>query len=302
MNVVVAVPVDENIASFIGKRGSANSITFYNRKSGKDVIVALFPSQEEDKIYSLAESLLIASKIVLSTKIIDKKFGEALVASTLMKKKIIFTDDNDVSGLAKGLGTFDFRVAGKESIMESILSADESGKSQQENARVDIDKAFPVKGIGTVVLGIVTRGTIKQHDRLFHTSGKEVLVRSMQSQDEDIGSAETGTRIGISLKDISDEEVSKGDLLSARAIPASREIKVSFVQSAAAKERIEEKGSYGLVSNFSYVECAVKKVGGDMLELELKSAIPAEAGEEVLLIRKDAPRIFAYGKVIEAHA
>ncbi len=31
MNIVVSVPLNENLASFIGKNGSANSITFFNR-------------------------------------------------------------------------------------------------------------------------------------------------------------------------------------------------------------------------------------------------------------------------------
>ena len=50
MNIVIAIPVDENLAAFIGKRGSAESIIFYNRKSGSDVIVLLFPSQEDEKV------------------------------------------------------------------------------------------------------------------------------------------------------------------------------------------------------------------------------------------------------------
>jgi hypothetical protein len=47
MNIVISVPVDENLAAFIGKKGSENSITFYNRKLEKDVVVALYPNQED---------------------------------------------------------------------------------------------------------------------------------------------------------------------------------------------------------------------------------------------------------------
>lgn len=104
MNIVVAVPVDENLASFIGKKGSANSITFYNRKSESDVIVVLFPSQDDEKVRALAESLLLSSQILLSTSMLDKKFGEALVASSLLDKKLMLTSDNSIEQMVKGMG------------------------------------------------------------------------------------------------------------------------------------------------------------------------------------------------------
>jgi len=296
MNIVVAVPVDEQLASFIGKKGSENGISFYNRKLGEDVIVALFPSQEEEKVYALAESLLLASQIVISTSNIDKRFGEALVAASLLDKKIMLTDDNDVGNILRSSGMEDYTVVSKEGLLDKLHENSASIKAD-ESVRVDIDKAFPVKGIGTVVLGIITRGTLKQHDKLFHTSGKEVMVRSLQSQDEDIPVAEKGTRIGISLKDIADDEISKGDLLTSQPVNRSERIVVDYKMSGIAKEKVSESAIYGLATNFSYGECIVKKAENGKLELALRTALPIEVGDEVLLTRKEIPRIFASGKV-----
>ena len=300
MNIIVAVPVDEELADFIGKKGSADSIAFFNRRLGDDVIVALFPNQEDEKIYALAESLLVASQVVLSTKSIDKKFGEALVASSLLGKRIILTDDNDAGALAKSAGISGYDTASREDLLEKLRSG--AVPPGNEQVRVDLDKAFPVKGIGTVVLGVVTRGTIRQHDKLFHTSGKEVVVRSLQSQDEDVTSAEKGTRVGISLKDISDEDIKKGDLLTTKPLGRRSRIIVSYKQSNAVREKLAEGTNYGVAVNFSYSECVLRKLdeANHRLELELKAPMPVEAGDTLLLIRRDVPRIFASGEVIEA--
>ena len=70
---------------------------------------------------------------------------------------------------------------------------------------------------------MVTRGVVKQHDKLYHTSGKQVLVRSLQSQDEDVTSAGVGTRVGVSLKDIEEREIGKGDLLNSAPVTQGEE-------------------------------------------------------------------------------
>lgn len=295
MNLIVAVPVDEALASFMGKKGSANSITFYNRKQGSDVIVVLFPNQDEEKVYPIAESLLVASQVVLSTASLDKRFGEALVACSLLKRKLLLTDDNDVSALLKSAGISDCSVVPRGEVLDRLRAG--AAQPAEEQVRIDIDKAFPVKGIGTVVLGVVTRGTLRQHDRLFHTSGKEVLVRSIQSQDEDVTSAGKGTRVGVSLRDIGDEEIEKGDLLAARHVAKRDRISVECRMSGAAKENVSEGALYGIASNFSYSECVVSEVDRNRLALELKMPLPIETGDEVLLTRKTLPRIFASGMV-----
>jgi len=159
-----------------------------------------------------------------------------------------------------------------------------------------------VHGIGTVALGVVTRGVIRPHDKLYHTSGKQVMIRSLQSQDEDVTVAEVGTRAGISLKDIGESEIKKGDLLTATPVRRSRKITIAYKKSAAAKESIMEGSSYRFVMNFSHSDCIVTKAGAEELELELAAAVPVELGDEVFLIRKEVPRLFASGKVKEASA
>jgi selenocysteine-specific translation elongation factor len=296
MNMVISVPVDENLASFIGKKGSENSITFYNRKLENDVIVALYPNQEEEKVYALAQSLLLSTQVVLSTSVIDRKFGEALIAASLLGRPLLLTDDNDAEGILHGSGLSGYKIVSKAELFDA-LHKNVQQPDESKPVRVDIDKGFPVKGVGTVALGIVSRGVIKQHDKMYHTSGKLVTVRGLQSQDVDITSAGVGTRVGVSLKDITHEDIGKGDLLTPTLVGRAAKITVEFKTSKMAAEKVAEGAQYRLVMGFAFSDCEVIKVNGSDMELELKAKLPAEIGTEVLLIRKAVPRIFAAGKV-----
>ena len=80
---------------------------------------------------------------------------------------------------------------------------------------VSIDHFFPVRGIGTVVLGVVAGGQIRTHDSLqVLPLKKQVQVRSIQKHDDDAEVAFTGDRVGVALKGIEAEELDRGYVLS----------------------------------------------------------------------------------------
>ena len=52
---------------------------------------------------------------------------------------------------------------------------------------IPIDHAFGVKGIGTVILGVIRQGTVKTYDQLnILPSGKSILVKSIQMHDDPV--------------------------------------------------------------------------------------------------------------------
>lgn len=295
MNYVVSVPVNENLASFIGKKGSEEGLAFYNRKLDNDVIVAIMPASKEDKAYySMAESMLIAGQIVISTESVDRQMGEAVVAASLAGKHVIITDDNDVSKIVGGVLS-DFEVCGKEELLARIVSRREEHGGE---VRVDVDKAFSIKGIGTVILGIVTGGKVRVHDSLYHTSGKQVNVRSIQSQDVDVQEAGYGTRVGLAVKGMEHDEIDKGDLLlakpSKKAKSASAEIRVAPY----ANEKLEQQKRYTFVSNFSRTTCVIDEISGDKAMMTFEKPLSVLQGDRFMLVRDRSPRIFASGTVL----
>ncbi len=294
MNHVISIPVDRKLAEFIGKRGSENSITFYDRKFGEHVIVGLVPTSISDKFHALPESMLVAQQIVISTSSVGKDFGEAAVAASLLKKRVILTDDSDVGELVYELG-LEHEVVERERLLDAITL--HVATNRPGGARVDIDKAFHVKGIGTVLLGIVTRGEIKVHDELYHPSGKVVGIRSLQSQDIDIDRAGTGTRVGIAAKGIEYADVSKGDILTINKSGAARKMIATVHGSKFSNDGII--GRFGLALNFSYCECTVEPGKDGNFIITTEKGICMEKGDRFILVREKSPRAFASGEVVE---
>lgn len=301
MHCIISVPLNENIASFIGKKGSEESLVFYNRKMDNDVIVALYPSNEDVKQhYAIAETMLLGNQIVISTENVDKLFGEVIVAASLLQKRVILLNETDVSKLLANGILKDYVLSSKEELLQKIISGNKDEASGP--LRIDIDHAFPVKGIGTVALGIVTSGTVKVHDSLYCTSGKQVSVKSIQAQDVDIQEAGQGTRVGLALKGAEPEDLEKGDLLLSKPAQRSRSATVSVITSALANEKIAAQSRYLFVSNFNHVLAKFESYDGKNAAITFEKPISILPGEKFLLIREANPRIFASGTVSEAKA
>lgn len=298
MNTIVAIPFDSELASFIGKRGSENSITFYNRKFNEHVVVGIMPSSIEEKFYALPQCMLVADQILVSTKSVDRSFGEVLIACSLLGKRTIFTKDSDITGILSGMTGDKFSFSTEEELLDAVVSY-KSTILPSGDKRIDIDKSFNVKGIGTVVLGVVTKGTVKVHDNLFHNSGKTVGIRSIQSQDADIKEASVGTRVGLALKGMDEGEIQKGDILASTQARSGKRIGLELKKSAFVKEDIEVGKSYSFAAGFSYSSAAIENIEGSRVTFRLEKSIAAEINDQVLLVRTMAPRMFASGRVLE---
>lgn len=295
MNYLVSVPINENVASFIGKKGSEESLVFYNRKIDQDVIVALYPLNDETKMhYAIAESMLLAGQIVISTESVDRLFGEVVVAASLLDKHVIVLNENDVSSLLANGILKNYTISSREDLLAKITSVK---NVQAGQPRVDVDHAFHVKGIGTVVLGIVTSGVVKVHDALYSTSGKQVMVKSIQSQDVDIQEAGVGTRVGLALKGAEPDDIEKGDLILSKPAQKSRGASASIKVSGLANEKIEPQSRYTFVLNFSHVICKIESCEGNAAQISFEKPISILEGDTFLLIKETNPRIFASGVI-----
>ena len=83
--------------------------------------------------------------------------------------------------------------------------------------RMWIDRAFSLKGAGTVVTGTWASGRIKVGDslRLLTNNGvHEVIVRGLHSENTTIEHAEPVMRLAVNLRGINADTVSRGDVLT----------------------------------------------------------------------------------------
>lgn len=81
---------------------------------------------------------------------------------------------------------------------------------------VYVDRAFSVKGVGTVALGFVLAGGVKIHDQLRPVPGPEALrvdVKGIQVNDVDVDSVGRGIRVGLSLRGVEAKDLEKSHWL-----------------------------------------------------------------------------------------
>lgn len=290
---VISIPNDNELAASLGKKGSVNGLTFYNRKINDDVFVILTPSSPESKFNAVAETITLSDNVIVSTSKIDRLFAESVIGCSLLGKNILITDDNDAAAILQQ-SKISYKVVQKDGILEYVkgLERGESG-----DLAVDIDHAFSVKGIGTVLLGIVRSGTVKVHDTLYLGNGKEVSIRSIQAQDQDVQEAGTNARVGLAVKGIEPDEFEKGDVLSKKPIVKIDKVKATINISHMVKEKNLDYNEMWLVSGFRSSICKVTP-SGDAFDISLSAKIALMQGDSFLLIRKQEPKIFAAGRVI----
>ena len=82
-----------------------------------------------------------------------------------------------------------------------------------------IDRAFKVKGFGTVVTGTAYRGKVRTNDPLeIMPKGTKTHVRSIQVHEAPVEEAVAGQRTALSLADVAIDELSRGDVLCEEGI------------------------------------------------------------------------------------
>ncbi|HEY6594984.1 MAG TPA: selenocysteine-specific translation elongation factor [Asanoa sp.] len=81
-------------------------------------------------------------------------------------------------------------------------------------ARLHVDRAFTLRGIGTVVTGTLWSGRISSGDRVtVLPRAIEARVRSIQVHDLPVAAAEAGQRVALALSGVAWRDLARGDLV-----------------------------------------------------------------------------------------
>ncbi len=99
--------------------------------------------------------------------------------------------------------------------LRAALAAVASGRAHADGpTRLYIDRAFTLRGIGTVVTGTLWSGSIGDGDELrIEPAGLDARVRSVQVHDRAVDRAEAGQRVAVALGGIERDRISRGDAL-----------------------------------------------------------------------------------------
>ncbi|QQG49157.1 MAG: hypothetical protein HY247_02260 [archaeon] len=122
------------------------------------------------------------------------------------------------------------------------LSSVGARETSSRGTLVFIDRAFAVKGVGTVALGFVLSGKVKVHDQLRPIPGPEgakLDVRSIQVSDQDFDSAGRGVRVGLSLKGMEPKELERAHWLDDSSTPLSSSPSFFFEPAPFYRQQVE---------------------------------------------------------------
>jgi selenocysteine-specific elongation factor len=108
------------------------------------------------------------------------------------------------------------------------IAAEVSSKNLSALPRLPIDRAFVMKGFGTVVTGTLIAGTIRREQELeLHPTGKTVRARGVQVHGASTDAARAGERTAINLAGVTTEELARGMMLAqAGTLEPTRQIDI----------------------------------------------------------------------------
>lgn len=107
--------------------------------------------------------------------------------------------------------------AGLDVLRETLarVAANVPPRSTAGPVRLPVDRAFTMRGFGTVVTGTLWSGTLKTEDEVeLHPVGRRLRVRGVQVHGGPVEMAQAGQRTAVNLAGIAPEEIERGMTLA----------------------------------------------------------------------------------------
>ncbi len=302
----------KKIGSAIGKKGTESDLLFWNRKEAELAITVITPVTYPERVIPMLQVAALCDFPVLVANSLDAALGETMIALAVGGKKgLLVLPNPETADRARALAKDRLRAwismdwMGDESArrLREFLLGVSVPRVADGPVTVVVDHAFSVRGVGTVALGFVERGTLRAHDELrVSPLDKSVLVRSIQRFDEDQTEAPPGSRVGVALKGIEPDELERGCLLTADAAVVSQaDVTLRpFHRIEYAKDSLEAglRGYHAQVGLFAR-PVILGEVGGT-LRATADRPLPLYPGEPAYLAVLRGPgslRVLAHGTV-----
>jgi selenocysteine-specific translation elongation factor len=307
----ITAVLGKDLAASLGRKGTESDVTLYNHKMGDTVLAFVEPAAYPEKIQSLVTALDIADQVLFKVTELNSFFAESLVTldSLGMERGFLILGPDIMAENLKNFlsGTV---LSKYQVIEEQVVSIREKLAEDKPEAKgdvvVQIDHSFPVKGVGTVALGVVKQGVLKRHDELtLYPTHVKAQVKSIQVSDVDVEDASRGVRVGIGLKNLRPEDVPRGTILAREgAIQVADTISLNAGISKFSPVSLSVGDAFMISTHLSYVPAKVLdgaiaqgKTGTVKISLERK--IPLLPGRMLFLDPgQKMPRVFGFGEAI----
>lgn len=289
----------QDIATDFGKKGTVTDLSLFDRKESDIIKTWVTPSGFPDKIQPLFQAINLAEYVIFLVDKLDKFTGEQIIAlDSLKKDKGILShtfevDESKLDAMIKGTVVENYARVDQDKIkeeMDKLEPITTDGPSEMV-----IDHCFDVKGVGTVILGKVTNGKIKQYDNLkLYPADIEVLIKSIQMHDDPVEESICPARVGLAVKGAKPDEVGRGDMISESGVgDIVSEIELDFTKSPFYKSEISE--NQGCLVNVGLQIKAAKFSSITPLKLTFEKPIICKKGQIAVVLKPESPTIRILG-------
>ncbi len=296
---------DESIAKDFGKKGTATDITIYDKKESGILRTWVIPTSFPDKIQPLFQAINMGEYVILSISKLDKFTGEQIVSLDVLGKKqgilshTFDVDRNTLLAMIKGTILEQYKLVEPENLKKEIDQLEPI--STEGKTKIVIDHCFDVKGVGTVILGKVVQGKVKQYDNLkLYPKGVDVMIKSIQMHDDTVEEAVSPARVGLAVKGVTPEDIQRGDILClADTVLISQEIELEYIQSKFFKDKIAQNQMF--LVNVGLQIRPAQIISLEPMKLSLGKNITYEKGDICVILKPESTsiRIVGSGKIIK---
>ena len=289
----------QDIASEFGKKGTVTDLSLYDRKESDIIKTWVTPSGFPDKIQPLFQAINLAEYVIFYVDKLDKFTGEQIIAlDSLKKEKGILShtfdvDESKLDAMIKGTVVENYLKVDQDKIKEEMDKLEPISKDGSSD--MVIDHCFDVKGVGTVILGKVIAGRIKQYDNLkLYPAGIDVLIKSIQMHDDPVEESICPARVGLAVKGAKPDEVGRGDVISEEnAVNIATDLELDFQKNPFYKNDIAE--NQGCLVNVGLQIKAAKFTSIAPLKLSFEKPVVFHKGEIAVILKPESTTIRILG-------
>ena len=200
--------------------------------------------------------------------------------------------------------------AGLETLKRALMEAAAAlpGRSAEGLVRLPIDRAFSIRGFGTVVTGTLIAGTLRLDDDLvLLPNGLATRVRGIEVHGQPTPVARPGQRVAVNLQSIEAAAIARGDLLSEPGVlePVHMlDVEIEYLSSAS--DPLKDLARVGFHLMTAETPARVKLVGGGSIapggtafaQVRTERPVIALPGDRFILRRQSPPMTIAGGTVL----
>jgi selenocysteine-specific translation elongation factor len=293
---------DDDFGRELGRKGTESDMLMFNRKMEDNIFTSMAPL--DDKLGPKSQIAFSVDAAIIAFSGISRELGETAVlldsfgVSDGIAITSLYATPQQITAITRGTSAASFFIGTRNPVkILEVLKRLLPKRDTDSPAMVVVDHSFSVKGVGEVVLGFVKKGIVRKYDKLtLLPANKEVMVRSIQMQDEDFDQAEAGARVGLAIKDATIEEMRRGSVLCApSSVQMDSRLELSFQKSSFYSDELREGGVH-ITVGMQTVPIPITEATPTRLSLESKRPIAYTPNDIFLMLDLNAKKNRIMGK------